>query len=1561
MDRKRLEIIVEADPEGFKVITREAKRTGDSIDRTSKRGSRGLKALQRDARAVAKAFAVLTAAATALSAISIKFAIDFESSFTGIRKTVDATENQFALLEQQFRDLAKIIPVSVNELNKIGELGGQLAVPADDLAEFSKTIAELAVTTNIASEEGALLLAQFAGVTDLPFDQIDNLASAIVDLGNNSRTTENSILQFASRIAASASIVGLSQADILGFSTALASTGLQAEAAGTAISRFLREIQLDVDQGSSRLAQFAQIAGISIDEFSTLFKEDAAEAVALFAEGLNILDVQGDSVVSILDDLGFEGERLSRVLLLLAQESDQFREQLIRANVAFEQNTALSKEAELRFKTTASQLKILGQNIQDAGITLGNAFLPFIRELVPLTQDYVVELQNWAEENEEVINEALLQFVEDLKEDLPDIVEDLGELTGILVDVAKFLDNAGKSWDNFNTSAQNASNSVGQFIQQSQLLRSIPILGAVGALRDFNDQRQAEASATKKELEDTNFIIEDMVENSKALVKELEPIERGTAFGTLSADALDIGQFFEDAEDGVRNYTFSVDEAEQASASLSDEIGQLSLELASIGASDKELVEIEARFKALDGVSEDLLGVWKDLKLQIIEGLADQDTIDNLNQLIDDTRIQRAELNLTGEALINFQINTLATNIAMQDLSEEGLNMAIEKLKVLREELIETFRAEQQKEFSEQIQRDLEEAARAAENSFQALEVFAGETLDNISQNFSDFTFNALKGNFDSIGDLWEGLLDSMLKSFIDFIAAVATQDIILNLGGLGGRGGGAGGVLSGASALGGLGDSFGALGSLFGIGASGAQLGAQAGFAAIPFGGSSLLTSGIGASALAPGFLSTLGAAIPAIGAIASVAAIAIPLISDLFKSKPRLDLDFDQFRDETGKSLGIAADVISFLDEDLFRNEIFSRSVSRKAGLGLGDQLPDVIQDVIEQSVNTIQGIINQLPTDIATQLNETLLNAEVDIESQIKGDRLLEFDESGKRIGEKFQSFLENDLPTRFFASIRESFFDPALQSLGISSDATQSFIDQFLEDLQGANREQRGQIGQQFIQDFQTFVDAFNIVEGNFGSVIDTALAQVRNLSSTLGFDAIPSIAQLDTALADLLATTADPAAIREILDLRNAIIGLRTSVVDSIISITSNIESLNSTIVGFGGVAFDTSGAINQAIDSIQGALSAGGLSLEQREGLLGQLNTLANQLLAQEQAAQQAAQNQRNLANERRRGSIEAQISSLRQQRELIEENFRAREQALNDELRLAESLLGFAEQVRETADSILLSSSSVLTPVEQVNFLQSRITELQGQLSTATGEDLLNVGGQLESAFSDLFNIAGEAFGVNSPEFVSIFGQVTTGLENLATLTENRGRSVEEINSEIERITADNNRALASIDARIASSQNQLSRLAQDNVNATTQVSAEVQALFNYLRDEAVLILNEQLENLAELEELTFQTEIEALNEIASIEEDMLITLRSIEQGIIGIPRMHDGGMVQRNGLHNLQAGERVLRRGEGAMSFNITVNGSNSPRETADTVVQEVARNIRRGGVIREAIDEM
>jgi len=54
----------------------------------------------------------LTLPLAGLGGIALKSAIDFESAFAGVRKTVDATDEQLAVLRQGIRDMAKEMPAS---------------------------------------------------------------------------------------------------------------------------------------------------------------------------------------------------------------------------------------------------------------------------------------------------------------------------------------------------------------------------------------------------------------------------------------------------------------------------------------------------------------------------------------------------------------------------------------------------------------------------------------------------------------------------------------------------------------------------------------------------------------------------------------------------------------------------------------------------------------------------------------------------------------------------------------------------------------------------------------------------------------------------------------------------------------------------------------------------------------------------------------------------------------------------------------------------------------------------------------------------------------------------------------------------------------------------------------------------------------------------------------------------------------------------------------------------------------------------------------------------------
>jgi len=207
------------------------------------------------------AVGVATVAVGALGVASLKTAISFESAFAGVGKTVDDVSDSTGKLTEigkelraEFVQLTKEIPITFEELAKIGELGGQLGIARDQLLGFSETIAALGVSTNLTTEEAETAIARFQNIYQVAADDVaentSRVGSAIVDLGNNFATTESEITRFSERMAAAGKIAGLTQADVLAIGTAMSSVGIEAEAGGTAVQKTLLSINKAVTQSS---------------------------------------------------------------------------------------------------------------------------------------------------------------------------------------------------------------------------------------------------------------------------------------------------------------------------------------------------------------------------------------------------------------------------------------------------------------------------------------------------------------------------------------------------------------------------------------------------------------------------------------------------------------------------------------------------------------------------------------------------------------------------------------------------------------------------------------------------------------------------------------------------------------------------------------------------------------------------------------------------------------------------------------------------------------------------------------------------------------------------------------------------------------------------------------------------------------------------------------------------------------------------------------------------------------------------------------------------------------
>jgi TP901 family phage tail tape measure protein len=308
--------------------------------------------------------------------LATKAAVDWETAWAGVTKTVDGTAPQMAALEEALRSLAQELPASHEQIAAVAEAAGQLGVERENIVEFTRTMINLGETTNLSAEEAASALARFMNVMGTSQGDVDELGSALVELGNNSATTEAEILEMAQRLAGAGRQIGITEGEVLGFAAALSSVGVNAEAGGSAFSRVMITVEQAARSGGTELENFAAVAGMSAGEFKAAYEQDAAGAIVAFIQGLARMQSSGQDVFGTLDQLGLGNIRVRDSLLRAAGASDLFAESLTMGNAAMDENTALAEEAAKRYETTAAQMQVARNNLNEFAITMGETFLP---------------------------------------------------------------------------------------------------------------------------------------------------------------------------------------------------------------------------------------------------------------------------------------------------------------------------------------------------------------------------------------------------------------------------------------------------------------------------------------------------------------------------------------------------------------------------------------------------------------------------------------------------------------------------------------------------------------------------------------------------------------------------------------------------------------------------------------------------------------------------------------------------------------------------------------------------------------------------------------------------------------------------------------------------------------------------------------------------------------------------------------------------------------------------------------------------------------------------------
>lgn len=369
----------------------EAARSADgcasSIDQYGRRVREAGQKSKEASDGIGTLAAALTAAGAAKGLTVTKDAIEdcidasirLESAMAGVRRTVGGSEEEIAELAAQFKGLSSTIPLSTAAMGKIAETAGQLGVARDKVVEFTTVMAKLATTTDLTAETAATMLAQFSNITGQ--DDFERLGSVVASLGDSTATTASKVVEMSQGMAATASVAGMAETDILGIAAAVGSLGMESQAGSTAMSTLISTLHKSVETGSDKLELFARTANMTAEQFSAAWRRDAAGALSAFVAGLNDVQRNGRSAIVILDELGISNARQIKAIQGLSQAGDLLSDTIRQANRAWEENTALNAKSAIMYETTESKLAMAKNAAENLKAAIGDALTPALGEL----------------------------------------------------------------------------------------------------------------------------------------------------------------------------------------------------------------------------------------------------------------------------------------------------------------------------------------------------------------------------------------------------------------------------------------------------------------------------------------------------------------------------------------------------------------------------------------------------------------------------------------------------------------------------------------------------------------------------------------------------------------------------------------------------------------------------------------------------------------------------------------------------------------------------------------------------------------------------------------------------------------------------------------------------------------------------------------------------------------------------------------------------------------------------------------------------------------------------
>lgn len=284
-----------------------------------------------------------------------------EASSLMAGRAVQGSYNQVNQLRGEMAVTTGEVVALTTQLNKLGQGNRPVAEISREFIKLSAVTGESIPTLT----QGMVQLQRQMGTEGV--QNTRTYTAALANLSEQAGTSASGILEFANVIAPVSQMAGMTQKEIMGFSTAFNRAGVDGFGAASAYQKIVTDITRAVKFGSPELQGYANLLGVSVEQMKNIPVSESIERV------FNVISSQGPEAIKTLEQLGLDGMRSYRSIVGVAQGGkigDSMR-------LAHEDSTEkFAKAAEAALAGVNDQMQIFQNNLTRTGQALGATFLP---------------------------------------------------------------------------------------------------------------------------------------------------------------------------------------------------------------------------------------------------------------------------------------------------------------------------------------------------------------------------------------------------------------------------------------------------------------------------------------------------------------------------------------------------------------------------------------------------------------------------------------------------------------------------------------------------------------------------------------------------------------------------------------------------------------------------------------------------------------------------------------------------------------------------------------------------------------------------------------------------------------------------------------------------------------------------------------------------------------------------------------------------------------------------------------------------------------------------------